>query len=134
MTSERLQEFLKEANLMDIATITEEGFPHVTPVWFDYDGTHFFFSTTKERVKSKNMEKNKKVGFSIAPKELPYAAVVGYGTAEITDDPNGTLLKKMCHKYLPADKADTFFETLMNAGGSRIIVKITPSKISHWQG
>lgn len=131
---ERLEKFLAEANLMDLATITPDGFPHVTPVWFDWDGKTFFISTTRERKKARNLMENSRAGFSIAPKELPYRAAVGYGTVEIVDDEKGELLRKLAGKYLPADKADMYWKQLMQMGGHRVIIKLTPAWMTSWEG
>lgn len=134
MTPEKLKEFLAKPILMDIATVTPEGYPHVTPVWFDYDGEVFRVSTTKERKKARNVLQNPRVGFSIAQHSLPYAAVVGYGDVERSDDPQGTLLQKLARKYLPPEKAEKYYQELMRAGSSRIILKITPRWILSWTG
>ncbi|OLS12448.1 MAG: hypothetical protein RBG13Loki_3927 [Promethearchaeota archaeon CR_4] len=131
MTSnERLKRFLMESQLLKLARITPEGFPHVTPVWFDVEGKDFLISTTKERKKARNLAKNNKAGFSIAPRDLPYKAVVGYGTVEMVPDPNGVLIKKFCHKYLPPDKTDKYYASIMSEGDSRIIIKLTPTWVT----
>lgn len=129
-----MKTFLSEPHLLDLATITPEGFPHVTPVWFDYDGKTFLISTTRERKKARNLMKNNKAGLSIAPAELPYKAVVGYGTVEIEDDPEWKLIRKLCHKYLPPEKADEYFERLKQMGGNRIILHLTPQWMTSWEG
>lgn len=131
---DRLEKFLAEANLLDLATITPDGFPHVTPVWFEWDGKHFLISTTKERKKARNLMKNSRAGFSIAPKELPYRAAVGYGTVEIEDDAKGALLQKLARKYLPPEKADKYWEQLMQMGGNRVILKLNPKWMTSWEG
>ena len=134
MNPEQLRRFLAQPHLMDLATITPEGYPHVTPIWFDYDGEVFLVSTTRERKKARNIGKRPQAGFSIAEHNLPYAAVVGYGDVGVGDDPGGSLLKQLAHKYLPAEKADTYFHELMAAGGSRIVLTIRPRRMLSWTG
>jgi PPOX class probable F420-dependent enzyme len=134
MSNTRLTEFLQETHLLDLATITPEGFPHVTPVWFDYDREHFLISTTKTRKKARNLAQNPNAGFSIAPPELAYKAVVGYGTVQMEDDPDGTLIEKLCYKYLPPDKAGKYFASIQSEGGERIIVTLTPTWMTSWEG
>jgi PPOX class probable F420-dependent enzyme len=134
MQAERLSRFLNGAYLLDLATLTPEGFPHVTPVWFEYDGKNFLISTTRERKKARNLMKNKNAGFSIAPRELPYAAVVGFGTIEIGTDPGMELIKRLCYKYLPANKAGKYFESMKNAPGTRITLTLHPTWMRSWEG
>ena len=125
MNPEQLKSFLQKPILMDMATITSDGYPHVTPVWCEYDGTHFWANTTWSRKKAKNIQKNPKVGFSIAGHDLPYGAVVGYGEAELMDDPDGQHLLNLAKKYLPAEKADKYWQDIMK-NGARAKIKITP--------
>ncbi len=134
MTPEQLRKFLSEPHLLDLATITSEGYPHVTPVWFEYDGKNFRISTTRERKKARNLATNPRAGFSIAEHQLPYKAVIGYGEATIEDDTDGKLLERLAHRYLPKEKAGKYFQELMEAGGSRIIIMIKPKWLLSWTG
>ena len=134
MPPDRLKRFLSEKHLLDLATVTPEGFPHVTPVWFEWNGKKFLISTTRERKKARNLMENNKAGFSIAPEELPYKAAVGYGTVEIEDDPEWKLIRKLCQKYLPPEKAGEYFERLKQMAGNRIILKLTPMWMTSWEG
>ena len=134
MKKERLEEFLQEPHLLTLATITPEGFPHITPVWFNWDGENFLISTTKERKKARNLSQNPNAGFSISPPDLPYRAAVGFGTTQIEDDPAGALIEELCHKYLPAEKADAYFQSLMGEGEERIKVTLAPTWMTSWEG
>lgn len=134
MNAGELLEFLSRPYLMDLSTVTADGYPHVTPVWFDWDGEAFLASTTRERRKARNIARNPKVGFSIADHNLPYPAVVGSGEATMSDDPMGELLHRLARRYLPPDQADSYFAELMQAGGSRIILRIKPTWMLSWTG
>ena len=135
MNNERLEAFLQEAHLLDLATITPEGFPHVTPVWYLWDGEHFLISTTRTRKKARNLAKNPKAGFSIAPEELSYKAVVGYGTVDMEPDADGDLMRQLCFRYLPENKAENYFESMVEESGStRIKITLTPSWMTSWEG
>jgi PPOX class probable F420-dependent enzyme len=133
MNEEQLKQFLQKLILMDLATINKDGYPHVTPVWCEYDGKQFFANTTHDRVKAKNIRRNPRVGFSIAGHNLPYGAVVGYGEAELEDDPGGQHLLKLAKKYLPPEKAEKYWDDIMKMG-QRVKIKITPKWIKSWQG
>lgn len=137
MDPRQLTKFLGEANLMIVATVNPTGYPHLTPVWFKFEEGIFYFSTTTERTKSKNLAKNKRVGFAIAPSELSYKAVVGFGDAEVKDDPKGELLIELGRKYLPSEKADKYTKRILEAEigkAHRIIVKIKPKWLRGWAG
>jgi len=133
MNEEQLKQFLQKPILMDIATVSKDGYPHVTPVWCEYDGKNFWANTTRGRVKAKNIRANPKVGFSVAGHDLPYGAVVGYGDAELEDDPEGQHLLTLAQKYLPPEKAEKYWGDIMKMG-PRVKVRITPRWLRSWQG
>ena len=134
MSNKRLVEFLQEVHLLDLATITPGGFPHVTPVWYIWDGEHFIISTTRTRKKARNLAKNPNAGFSIAPEDLSYKAVVGYGTVEMEPDPDGELIRELCFRYLPEDKAEKYFESMRGSIDKRIKITLTPTWMTSWEG
>ena len=52
LTEKQAKLFL-DKNLGAVATIREDGTPHVTPVWVDYDGEDVLFNTAAPRAKWK---------------------------------------------------------------------------------
>lgn len=133
MNPEQLKEFLAKPILMDIATTTPEGYPHVTPVWFEYDGECFFVSTVPATKKAANLRQNPKAGFSIASHQLPYPTVVGYGDVIIEEDRENELIHRLAIRYLPKDIAESYYKDLADAG-PRVILKIKPRWILSWNG
>ena len=132
MNEKQLKEFLAQRYLLNIATITLDGYPHVVPVWFEYDGKDFLVSTARKSKKARNLANTPRVGFSIAEQGLPYDAVVGYGDVTISDDVDGALLLKLAKKYLPPQKVDRYWKELMDDNGERIVIRITPRWIKSW--
>ncbi len=55
-----------------LALVMRDGTPQVTPVWFDYDGTHFIFNTARGRVKDRIMHRHPAVAFAITDPQNPY--------------------------------------------------------------
>ena len=132
MNEEQLKQFLSQKYLLNITSVTPDGYPHVVPVWFDYDGKDFLVSTALDSKKTRNIVRTSKAGFSIAEQVLPYDAVVGYGDIIITDDVDGALLLKLAKKYLLPEKVDKYWRELMNDNGERIVIRITPRWIKSW--
>ena len=48
-----------------LALVMKDSTPHVTPVWFDYDGTHIIINTARGRVKDKILRKHPRVALAI---------------------------------------------------------------------
>ncbi len=71
-----------------LALVTKDGTPHVTPMWFDYDGEHVIFNTARGRVKDKIMRKHPKIAFSVQDPEKPYRYIQVRGTV-VSDTEDG---------------------------------------------
>lgn len=61
--------------LAHLALVLHDGTPQVTPIWFDFDGTHFIFNTARGRVKDRVMRKHVAVAFAISDPEDAYRYV-----------------------------------------------------------
>ncbi len=48
-----------------LATLMKNNTPQVTPVWFNWDGSHILINTAKGRVKDRNMRSNSAVAILI---------------------------------------------------------------------
>jgi PPOX class probable F420-dependent enzyme len=55
-----------------LAIVTKDGTPHVTPMWFDFDGEHVIFNTARGRVKDRVMRKLPTIALSVQDPEKPY--------------------------------------------------------------
>ena len=51
--------------IANLALVLRDGTPHVSPVWFDFDGTHLIFNTARGRVKERVMRRRPAVAVSI---------------------------------------------------------------------
>lgn len=55
-----------------LALTLADGSPQVTPVWFDWDGTHIILNTARRRVKDKVMHRGGKIALLIIDPDDPY--------------------------------------------------------------
>jgi PPOX class probable F420-dependent enzyme len=58
-----------------LALVKKNGTPQVTPIWFDYDGTHIIINTARGRVKDKILHRHPPVAFAITDPADPYRYV-----------------------------------------------------------
>ena len=74
MIPERLIDLLspEKKAFASLALTLADGSPQVTPIWFDWDGTHIILNTARERVKDKVMRRRGKVALSIVDPGDPY--------------------------------------------------------------
>jgi len=106
-----------------------DGTPHVSPVWFEYDGKHIVINTAKGRVKDRNMRRDPRVGVDIPDPDNPYRHLSLRGrVVDITEKGGDDHIDKLAMKYLGQEKYP-----YRQAGEVRVIYKIEPEH-SHAMG
>jgi PPOX class probable F420-dependent enzyme len=73
------------ARCAKLATICEDGRPHVVPVWFTLDGEHVIFTAGHTSVKVKNILRDGRVAICVDEDSPPFHYVLLEGRAEVLD-------------------------------------------------
>jgi PPOX class probable F420-dependent enzyme len=83
-----------------LALTLSDGSPHVTPVWFDWDGAHIIINTARGRVKDKVLRRHPKVALAIAaPSDLyTYLQIRGQVDSE-TEEGGYEMICRLNEKY-----------------------------------
>lgn len=120
------KEVLNKPGFAHLATLMKDGSPQVTPVWYDFDGTHIRINSAKGRLKDKNMRRDKQVALSIQDPDNPYRYLAIRGNIdEITEDGADAHIDSLAKKYLDKDRYP-----FRAPGEVRVIYKIHPDKVS----
>ena len=121
---ESFKDLFNKVAFAHLATVMADGRPQVTPVWFSFDGTHFWVNSAKGRLKDKNMRRNKYVALSIQDPDNPYRYLEVRGkVVDITESGAREHIDSLAKKYLDKDKYPVPDEV-------RVIYKIKPERIS----
>jgi general stress protein 26 len=140
VTETEVINFLQQSKLnIQIATIDEEGYPIIQPVWFVFDkesNDKIYTGTSKMTKKVQNIKRNpNKIYFCIDEENYPYKGVKGRGVARISEDiqKNLSIIEKINMKYLGTLEhplAKMLIENTRN--GSEVVIEITPKFFSAW--
>ncbi|MFD3946629.1 PPOX class F420-dependent oxidoreductase [Streptomyces sp. NPDC058579] len=88
MTEEQWRAFVSEGTRTGkLATVRDDGSPHVVPIWFVLDGDDIVFNTGKDTVKGRNLARDARVALCVDDDRPPFAYVSLRGRAEISEDP-----------------------------------------------
>ena len=136
-----LVRFLAEPWNARIATVDAEGWPHVTPVWYDFDpvsGT--FFVVGRERAAwVGHLRREPRVALHVADDARRRTRVLVQGTTEFVEGPVapaasrriGELTDRLSLRYLgpngPAYAA-------LTADRPRVLIAIKPERWQTWNG
>ncbi len=95
-----VEEFLRGPHIASLATVRPDGRPHVTPVWYEYDGTEFVVSTFRGSRKMKNVSRKGFASLCIYSPELPYQQVIVEGTARVGSPVDNVWRQRVATRYL----------------------------------
>jgi general stress protein 26 len=138
VTEAEVERFLESKLNMQLATIDEEGYPNIQPVWFHYDKNagKIYTGTQKTTKKIQNIRKNPdKVYFSIDDENFPYKGVKGRGEATLSEDKqkNLAIIEKINLKYLGTLEHPLAKMLMENASnGTELVIEIVPNFFSAW--
>ncbi|HEV3408031.1 MAG TPA: PPOX class F420-dependent oxidoreductase [Gaiellaceae bacterium] len=70
--TESVRAMLTGGNFGHLATVMEDGSPHVSPVWIDCENDHVVINTAVGRRKERNMRRDPRVALSVVDQRNPY--------------------------------------------------------------
>lgn len=119
------QDLFEQATFAYFATLTPGGFPHVTPVWIDYDDTEnrVLVNTERERRKEQNVRQDPRVGVGMTDPDDPYRALSIIGEVdEITEEGAREHIDEVARRY-------TGSEYQLEIQTTRVLLKIRPDEV-----
>lgn len=142
LRGEELSIFLAEPWNGRIATVTPDGWPHVTPVWYEFEpGPRTFLIVGRERAEwVAHIRANPRVAFHVADDlHAQHTRVLVRATADIIEGPVAPtasprlveLTHRLSLRYLGHDGPRYAERTL---GRPRVIVRLTPKRWTTWTG
>ncbi len=137
MTKEEVKKFLEGKLNLQLATIDEQGYPNIHPVWFYYDkdGEKIWINTSKSAKKTQNIRKRPRMYFSIDDENPPVRGVKGRGIATIIEDSKLVISMgdRISLKYLGTlDHPIAKMISEDSKKGEVVLVEISPKFFSTW--
>ena len=119
------KDLLEKKAFASLATVNSDGTPQVTPVWFDWDGSHIRINTAKGRIKDKNLRSRPTVALAIMDPDNPYRYVQIKGrVASVTETGADAHIDALAKKYLGKDRYP-----YRKADEVRVIFAIAPERV-----
>ena len=117
------------ARTAKVATVLEDGSPHVAPVWVALDGDDIMFNTGVATLKGRSLIRDPRVSMCFDDETPPFAFVVVKGAARLTEDPDELLhwATIIGGRYMGAGRAEDYGRR--NGVPGELLVRVTPAKI-----
>jgi len=124
----RLEAFLKPSHIVVVATIGRNGMPHLTPNWYYYAHETLMISTTKERVKYRNLTRDNRMSVCIYSEPRAQDYVTLWGRVTIRDDASiWPDTRAIVARYVPAPDVEARLQQLRTQ--NRVILDFTPERV-----
>ena len=94
-----VREFVEEARLAALSTVRPDGRPHVTPVWYEFDGREFIVSTPRNTQKLRNIARKGFAALCIHDQQT-YRHVIVEGTARVGSTVDNVWRERVAIRYL----------------------------------
>jgi len=126
----RSRELIEQPNFCFVATLGDDGAPHVAPTWVSLEDDRILLNSARGRRWPSNLERDRRVTLTIPNSENPYEYVSVRGRVEeITEDGADAHIDALAKKYLGVDEYP-----MRQPGEQRVIVRVEPERVSHRGG
>ncbi|GAA3049157.1 PPOX class F420-dependent oxidoreductase [Streptomyces glomeratus] len=126
--SDRLKSLLDRPVFIVLGTIQPDGSPQLSPVWVKRDGDHLLVSTTVDRRKKKNLDRDPRVSVVVQDPDSPYEYAEIRGAAELSAEGARELIDELSLKYTGKKYAE--FNPASVQDAERVVVRIVPRKVA----
>ncbi|HZG06507.1 MAG TPA: PPOX class F420-dependent oxidoreductase [Streptomyces sp.] len=126
--SDQLRQLIDRPVYVTVATLQPDGSPQASPVWVTRDGDDVLISTTVDRRKAKNIERDPRVSVVVVDPETPYNYAEIRGTATLTTEGGPELIDELSLKYTGKPYAE--FNPASAQDAQRVVVRVTPQRVT----
>jgi hypothetical protein len=136
MTTDEYKTFmLGKARTGKLATVREDGRPHVAPIWFDMDGDVIVFTTWHTTVKAHNIRRDKRVCLCVDDDQPPFAFAIVEGRVEVVTPTLDEFLRwttRIAGRYMGSERAESYGRR--NAVPGELLLRLTPIRVTAQTG
>jgi PPOX class probable F420-dependent enzyme len=132
-----LRDFLAGAWICKLGTLTADGYPCITPVWYEYDGERFTIIGRERSAWVEHIRRDPRVGLCIDDPDGDHRRVLAQGRAEIVEGPSvrGPWLevaRRMAARYMGDQRGAAYMERTLDF--PRYTIRVRPERMTTWRG
>ena len=139
MSEEELSSFLQKQISLQIGTINKDGSPHLTTMWYLYDGENFIFHTYTKSQKIINLKRDSRITLltEAGNQYSDLQGIIVYGNAEIINGKDSLeevirYMEMVGEKYVKDEEGAQYIEGMKLQAPKRSVVIVKPSKFISW--
>lgn len=125
--SPAVAEFLQRPLGSQLVTLNPNGSPQVTIMWFKYENGALLFTTTTDRIKFRNQQKNARASIAIMDPANMYKWVIVSGKLSVDNRDPAAFYRGLAEHYLDETGLAEWRKTAVME--KRTVLKLTPTQI-----
>jgi PPOX class probable F420-dependent enzyme len=119
--------FLQRPLGSQLVTLNPNGSPQVTIMWFKYENGALLFTTTTDRIKFRNQQKNTRASIAIMDPDNMYKWVIVSGKLSVDNRDPAAFYRGLAEHYLDETGLAEWRRTAVME--KRTVLKLTPTQI-----
>ncbi len=135
MTREQVDAFLAKPRHAIIATGRADERFQLSPVWYVFEESQFYFSTLVRSAKCRHLREDPRIAICVDGAHPDARFVSLYGTAEILEEASpgrDELEWRILRRYHDSDEAARRYEAELAGDGASALVLVSPEQIMGW--
>jgi PPOX class probable F420-dependent enzyme len=120
-------EFLQRPLASQLVTVNPSGTPQLTVMWFRYEDGSLLFTTTTDRIKFRNQQKDARAVFSVVDPTSMYKWIVVHGKLSVDNREPAAFYRGLADHYLAGDALEAWRKTAVM--DKRTVLRLTPTKV-----
>lgn len=130
MEQTKIEAFLREKRIAILATIGKDGSPHLTSMWYRYDGVAITFWAGWSVLKVKNIQRDARVSILVDEGREPYKGVRIDGIATLDESNVREQAYAIARRYWGHQRGTKYVDEYGDEMG--VIIRVTPRRIYSW--
>jgi PPOX class probable F420-dependent enzyme len=127
LINDEAREVLSKPLIARLATVNEDGMPHVVPLWFLLENDEIFIISERDTQKVRNLIRHPRAAVTVGGDDLAAHGFMLQGTVSITEDVDNALTNRITRLYEPNEEGEKHI--LEWADFDMVIVRLTPTKV-----
>ena len=139
MSKEEITTFLQNQISLQIGTINKDGSPHLSTMWYFYDGESFIFHTYRKSQKIINLKRDSRITLltEAGSQYSDLQGIIVYGNAKIINGKDSLeevirYMEMVGEKYIKDEEGAQYIEGMKLQAPKRSVVIVKPSKFISW--
>lgn len=135
MSRDQIDAFLAAPRHAIVAAQRSDGTSQLSPVWYVFEESRFYFSTLVEAAKCRHLRRDSRIAVCVDGAHPDARFVSIYGKADILEEGSAwrdALEWQIMRRYHDSDEAARRYEAELAGQGQSVLVVVSPERIMGW--